>query len=253
MSEEFVKPQCVHIDAERVYETCIEDLIKHLCDDETLCPVCKGLGIIRRDNPYGLSNDPDKKVGTFPYLHESFQTCPNCYNGVVKVCPHCQRAVPRGTLPRGCGCDGAYRERQREWVARNKQIFEDAVHHAADSAYVQSMEMFTDDDEHYWAYLYDAMEELNDRAESAEKRPAYIWCTRRHELTMNAEEIVYGIVGNSSSFHDNAWEDMSKGSLKDLQQAMDTFCEINPCTTYFADYNNAVILDWEAWDRRFEG
>lgn len=55
----FEKPTTKYIDVK---------LQKDLHDNEDICPTCGGLGLMIANNPYGLSNDPDK---TFSNLFPS--------------------------------------------------------------------------------------------------------------------------------------------------------------------------------------
>lgn len=100
----FVKPTRKVVNIEDAFGELIgKKLIKDLHDNEEICPVCHGTGLRIEDNPYGLSDDPDKRAGQFPYKHQSIRFCPNCYNGVVRFCPDCGKQIPRcRTL---CDCD----------------------------------------------------------------------------------------------------------------------------------------------------
>lgn len=76
----FVKPTRKVVNIEDAFGELIgKKLIKDLHDNEEICPVCHGIGLRIEDNPYGLSDDPDKKAGQFPYKHQSIRFCPNCY------------------------------------------------------------------------------------------------------------------------------------------------------------------------------
>ena len=107
----FVKPTRKVVNIEDAFGELIgKKLIKDLHDNEEICPVCHGTGLRIEDNPYGLSDDPDKRAGQFPYKHQSIQFCPNCYNGVVRFCPDCGKQIPRyRTL---CDCDAVVQRRQ---------------------------------------------------------------------------------------------------------------------------------------------
>lgn len=84
----FVKPTRKVVNIEDAFGELIgKKLIKDLHDNEEICPVCHGTGLRIEDNPYGLSDDPDKRAGQFPYKHQSIRFCPNCYNGVVRFAP----------------------------------------------------------------------------------------------------------------------------------------------------------------------
>ena len=71
----FVKPTRKVVNIEDAFGELIgKKLIKDLHDNEEICPVCHGIGLRIEDNPYGLSDDPDKRTGQFPYKHQSTVT-----------------------------------------------------------------------------------------------------------------------------------------------------------------------------------
>ena len=73
----FVKPTRKVVNIEDAFGELIgKKLIKDLHDNEEICPVCHGTGLRIEDNPYGLSDDPDKRAGQFPYKHQSIRFCP---------------------------------------------------------------------------------------------------------------------------------------------------------------------------------
>lgn len=75
-----------------------ENLQKDLTENEKICPVCHGLGIVSRDNIFGLKGDTSEaaKKSMFPYKHQSLFPCPNCYNGVINVCEFCGKQLDKG-------------------------------------------------------------------------------------------------------------------------------------------------------------
>ena len=101
---EFVKPMRKSIKvSEGFAELLGKELFKDLAEHEGICPQCHGTGMVVRNHPYGLEGDPDKKVGVFPYNHQSIIPCPNCYNGVVRYCPDCGKQLKRSYLK--CDCE----------------------------------------------------------------------------------------------------------------------------------------------------
>ena len=122
----FVKPTRKVVNIEDAFGELIgKKLIKDLHDNEEICPVCHGTGLRIEDNPYGLSDDPDKRAGQFPYKHQSIRFCPNCYNGVVRFCPDCGKQIPRcRTL---CDCDAVVQHRQQEENRKEKAPLHEAA------------------------------------------------------------------------------------------------------------------------------
>jgi hypothetical protein len=72
-------------------------LVKDLCEDEVICPDCKGLGIKIRDSVFYRSENfagSDKDNGEFlqrvnKYHNYSISECYSCYNGVARKCKFC--------------------------------------------------------------------------------------------------------------------------------------------------------------------
>lgn len=106
---EFIKPKTVFIsDSEYIQNLVNVNLKKDLHNDEEICQHCHGTGMVITNNPYGLSDDPNRSIGTlFPYQHQSITFCPYCYNGIVHRCKLCGQIMPRGRLKHDC-------EQQRE-------------------------------------------------------------------------------------------------------------------------------------------
>ena len=82
-----------------------DTLEKDLRDNEEICPVCGGLGVVLGNNPYGI-------------------ICPNCYNGVIKLCEYCGQPLPRGFTM--CNCEGYKEHKRREQVAHWQKVIESA-------------------------------------------------------------------------------------------------------------------------------
>lgn len=119
---DFVKPTQVAVQIDEAFRHMLpKRLIKDLHGDEAICPMCHGLGLRVVDNIYGLSDDPDKTAGFFPYKHQALTFCPSCYNGVVHICPDCGKQIPKGRSQ--CDCE-AEQQRQRE---KRKQQYQEAL------------------------------------------------------------------------------------------------------------------------------
>lgn len=79
----FIKPKRVIVsDKEYIQKLVNANLVKDLHDNEEICPYCHGTGMVIRDNQYGLSDDPDRKVW-FPYKHQAITFCQHCFNDPV--------------------------------------------------------------------------------------------------------------------------------------------------------------------------
>jgi len=78
-----------------------DTLKKNLQENEELCPVCHGLGIVKRNQPYGIKEDKKPSKVNW-YDNEYFVWCPNCYFGVIEKCRYCGKIISKGRLK--CDC-----------------------------------------------------------------------------------------------------------------------------------------------------
>ena len=98
-------------------------------DNEEICPVCNGLGVVIANNPYGIQGDTSEtaKKSIFPYNHQAIKFCPNCFNGVIQLFEYCGKQLPKGRLK--CDCeqqkeiDNEERKiKYQETIAKAKEI-----------------------------------------------------------------------------------------------------------------------------------
>lgn len=89
-------------------------LEKDLQDDEKICPVCYGLGVVVRNNIYSIKDDTSEasKKSMFPYNKQSIIFCNNCYNGVVKVCKCCGKHIKKDCS--SCDCEDSIKEQEEK-------------------------------------------------------------------------------------------------------------------------------------------
>lgn len=188
----FVKPTRKVVNIEDAFGELIgKKLIKDLHDNEEICPVCHGTGLRIEDNPYGLSDDPDKRAGQFPYKHQSIRFCPNCYNGVVRFCPDCGKQIPRcRTL---CDCDAVVQRRQQEENRKEKERLEKAEKHepnALGSLFTMAQSDFYSHNEGYFSCWEDFFDSWNEDREEFTGKPLYVWGTEEVEMSFDASSIV---------------------------------------------------------------
>lgn len=144
----FKKPERVVIEVMPYIEGLLKNgIIKDLQEDERICPVCQGTGLAMSDQVYGLSNDPEKTVGRFPYRKGYISNCQNCYGGVIKVCQHCGEPIGRKSYQ--CECDGAKAERLQKSVQTESEKFKESIKLKYDDEIALAMEMLCSDDYTY--------------------------------------------------------------------------------------------------------
>ena len=107
-------------------------LHKDLIENEEVCPNCKGLGLVIRDNSYGIEGKHgNNHLHMFPYKHQSMTFCPICYNGVIRRCELCGEIIQRGFLRHNCKKqyeidmlerEKREKERQEQLAASNQEL-----------------------------------------------------------------------------------------------------------------------------------
>lgn len=96
-------------------------ITKDLQNNEEICPICNGLGLIIQNNVYGLG---EKDKSPFPYKKQSMGYCQNCYNGVVKKCDFCGKLLTLREYE--CDCEGFKNHKIKEEIAKNKEKYDRA-------------------------------------------------------------------------------------------------------------------------------
>jgi len=91
-------------------------IVHDLQDNERLCPTCKGVGIHKTEQVYGLATDPERWRDPFPYRDQWLTPCRDCYLGKREVCPLCDDLMQRGRLH--CECAAARAQRDAAKAAK---------------------------------------------------------------------------------------------------------------------------------------
>ena len=244
---EFVKPKTVFItDTEYIKSLVNANLKKDLHDNEEICQHCHGTGMVVVNNRYGLSDDPDKIKGHFPYNHQSISFCPNCYNGIVYRCPLCGNLIKRGRLV--CDCE-AQKEIERQKIAKKMQEeFEKAP--VAPKEIVDSMECFYSDCYDYNdGYFFDFGEFFECWANNHvknEDRPFYCWVTDSIEMSIDAYDV---IMSATEDLYEDAYSNISSKAKEELQKYIDDWCKrCGVGTTYYESHKYKVRIPWEEYD-----
>lgn len=245
---DFRKPQRVIINPTPYIQRITKKrLIKDLHNDEELCATCQGTGLVLEDNPYGLSDDPNKKAGFFPYKHQAFTFCPDCYNGIVHRCEFCGKIIrPRWSLV--CNCekkqefDKAKQKRiEQELWDKAEELPEDlkedyqyfySDYYGWDNGYFDDWDLFFD----YWHENYEEIEE----------RPKYVWVTEKTGMQIYAESIVENA---TEELYEDAIDDISDEALGELQQFLDEWCKTcGVGDTYYESHKYKVKIPWEDYN-----
>lgn len=240
----FVKPTRKVVNIEDAFGELIgKKLIKDLHDNEEICPVCHGTGLRIEDNPYGLSDDPDKRAGQFPYKHQSIRFCPNCYNGVVRFCPDCGKQIPRcRTL---CDCDAVAQRRQQEENRKEKERLEKAEKHepnALGSLFTMAQSDFYSHNEGYFSCWEDFFDSWNEDREEFTGKPLYVWGTEEVEMSFDASSIVSNAC---EDMYEDAYDDIGADAVAEMQRYLNEWKEKYGRTSYLLTTKHAIRIPWE--------
>jgi len=251
---EFVKPvrRSVKV-SDGFVELLGKELFKDLAENEGICPICHGTGMVIRDNPYGLEGDPDKQAGLFPYKHQSIFPCPNCYNGVVKYCPDCGKQLRREYLK--CDCEA---EQAREHENEHKKYLErvekaqkcDSNTLGSDFVCAYS-DYFPYDDGYFanWEEFFEAWYGLIDECKrdgsKIPERPMYVWGTELVEMQFNANDIISSAC---EELHEDAINEISDLAIRSMQNYFEFWKNRYATRSYCYTYRYAIRIPWEKED-----
>lgn len=223
-----------------------DKLEKDLMDNEIICPVCRGLGILKKDYHFGV-NDEEFKVNW--YDNEYLTICPNCYFGRIKLCEFCGKPLNKGS--NRCNCDG-YKEKEEEerkvkykdLISKAKEIdLKDASYYMYDE---KSEQYFADEDEfseHYWDLYLDNEKEYDYDFDSYFEKhvPKILWNCEEVKISMSADSIINDAC---DELHEDARYNIE--GKDELQYFLNHWCEKQTgTTTYYPCYKEYVKVQKE--------
>ena len=215
-----------------------DTLEKDLCDNEEICPICGGLGVVLGNNPYGIKGDTSEKAESImlPYNNQALVFCPNCYNGVIKLCKYCGQPLYGGFTM--CNCEG-YKEHERCKQATYWQKVIECAEEVKESD-VTTMLYDKEDDKYY----YSVDECLKHYADNGKTPPERLWVCSQADLSMDADDIVSSAC---EDLHEDAMDAISESDIQELQYILDDWCkkQVGGTTTYYPRYKQYVRVPRE--------
>lgn len=211
-------------------------LIKDLQDDERICPHCNGLGMVIVNNIYGIKNDnsEEAKNSRFPYKHQALSFCPDCYNGIQKLCPYCGNPYPTRGYYR-CNCYGFKKheaevadKKYQEKILNATEVLEESVttmlYCKENDEYYETVDDFLD------AYDAEYFEDL---------KPSVLWVCLKESISLCAGDIVEVAC---EDLHEDAAENCD---IDELQELLNVWCgKQTGTTTYYPSCKEYVRIDW---------
>lgn len=247
---EFIKPKTVFVsDSEYIQNLVNINLKKDLHDDEEICQHCHGTGMVITNNPYGLSDDPNRSIGTlFPYQHQSITFCLYCYNGIVHRCILCGQIMPRGRLKHDCE---QQREIDRAELAKKEaeewQKAPIAPKEVEEACFCLYSEYYPHNEGYFcdWDEFFESWAEEH---EPDDKRPEFVWITKSEKMRIDAYSIVESA---TDDLYEDAMDNISTGSIKELQDYLDKWCDnCGVGNIYYENHKYKVRIPWEKYNER---
>lgn len=226
-----------------------DTLEKDLQENEAICPVCHGLGVVKDNNIYGIKGDTSEaaKKSMFPYNHQAIKFCPNCYNGVISLCQYCGKQIPKGYIDK-CDCEQYKAKEKEEKIIKYQEKISKADE--IDIKDIDSDMWFYDEQtDNYFSdigYFIDAYKD-SDEYESDEEMinnlPEVLWLTDPVDISMNADSIVESAC---EELHEDAYENISGEDMGELQHMLDEWCKKQIGTrTVYPNYKKYVRVKKE--------
>ena len=218
-------------------------LEKDLQDNEKICPVCHGLGVVVDNNIYGIKGDTSEaaKKSMFPYNHQAIKFCPNCYNGVIRLCEYCGKPLPRCTSRCDCEQYKAKEEEENRIKYREKVLEAEEVDIKDIDSEMWFYDEQTDDyfsDIDYFVDSYKDSDEYESDEEMMNNLPEVLWLTNPVDITMVADSIIESAC---EELHEDTSENISDGDRKKLQNMLDEWCKKQTGTrTIYPNYKKYV-------------
>lgn len=221
-------------------------LHKDLIENEEVCPNCKGLGLVVRDNSYGIDGKHgNNHLHMFPYKHQSMTFCPICYNGVIRRCELCGEIIQRGFLRHNCEkqyeIDMLEREKREaealknaplappEVLKKNKCFYSDS--YSCNEGYFLDWEDFIDD----WYVNH----------EEDEPKPEFVWTTEEVKMKIDAANLIESA---TDDLYEEAYHDISEKESDRLQKFLDEWCENCGVGETYYQGKYKVRIPWEEYD-----
>lgn len=213
-------------------------LIKDLKENERICTTCGGLGIAIVNRVYGIEGDESQKAkqSKFPYKHQAFTFCPECYFGVQKFCKHCGKML---TTRNVCECEGCKKEIEEKRIAEWNRIILNATEVQEDE--VSNM-LYCEENGKFYADVDEFHKCWINEQKDKNKRPTRLWVTSRQELSIDAASV---IADACDDLHEDAGDNCDNTSL---QKLLDEWCkEQQGTTTYYPCYEEYIMINWNEW------
>ena len=238
--------------AEEIKKILPATLEKDLQDNEEICPVCHGLGILKQDYRFGVKEDDTEKAFKLNWYDNEYLTfCPNCYFGVIKTCKYCGKPLPKHT--NRCSCEGYREQENKEKRIKYQEVINKAkeieLKDASEYIYDEESEQYFSDEisfvDYWWELYKEESHYCSNFDEYFEKYvPKVLWNCEEIKISMDADSIIENAC---EELHEDARDNIS--DEKELQEFLDKWCKKQTgTTTYYPCYKEYVRVKKEWFD-----
>jgi hypothetical protein len=207
-----------------------DKLIIPLVDNEIICPTCKGLRIIYKQDNYNEGH---------------IENCRDCYNGKLYVCKHCGKA----NKTNHCDCKKSQEERESkfrtEQYEKEQKLFEKAnkiKFRDYNGYFLLDGDEFVRDSDDIYNRVYDR---IKYEKATNDDLPTFLWATAPEPVfTLDLEDIIYDkCEGGYEDMDSNL--NMGDEDLKKAQEYLNEWYKKQGdyVNTYYEDTKTAVLLD----------
>lgn len=218
-------------------------VVKDLQEHQRVCTTCKGLGAVKKEQVFGMRDEPVGPAGYFPYVQESIGPCPNCYVGIQWLCEHCgeplQRGYTSGTA--WCNCSAADKARRKE--ATDKEQARIAKAKRVPLSEYQGEMLYDDAHETF---------ESTDFAGDLDPEHLYYACDPSSDWIEPAARLVVDDLNNRAADEYEDFEDFHIGpeAVAKLQELCEAWFRehVTLPVLYYPDYNTIVEVPWPERD-----
>lgn len=214
-----------------------DTLKKDLKENEEICPVCHGFGIVKRNQPYGIEEENSSKI--YWYDNEYFVWCPNCYFGVAKKCEYCGKILSKGEVK--CDC-----KKQREIDEEERIIKYQETIAKATEVNLKNLKsdtwLYDEETGQFFSDIEDFVEWVDDK-EMFGRLPEILWLCDDVNISMDADSIIESAC---DELHEDADDNISYEDRKELQKFLDAWCKKQTgTTTLYPNYKKYVRVKKE--------
>ena len=235
---DFKKPTTEFVSASNYIQELVNSALrKDLHDNEEICAHCHGTGMEIGNNIYGLSDDPDRIAGRFPYQHQALTFCKHCYNGVVRRCKLCGEIMPRGCLKHDC--QKQKNINQIEWDFKRSERLHKAIKLTPEEYEERYPGHMVYHNDYCYSDVYDLLERLWDSNEySEEGLPTFCVGTEKVTMKLDAASII------DQAQDDTDCEDLEfdTNGVKELSAFLETWNAKYSRDYYFLNEDVVIII-----------